>query len=85
MVALTVNGVEQAGSQVLLLNAILEKVAAGEAVTVDVTTDIDIPPRSVDSLVVKGTVFKEDGTTPAGAGLTVEVTVGSQILRDKHN
>ena len=77
VVALTVNGVEQAGSQVLLLNAILEKVAAGEAVTVDVTTDIDIPPRSVDSLVVKGTVFKEDGTTPAGAGLTVEVTVGS--------
>ena len=31
VVALTVNGVEQAGSEVLLLNAILEKVAAGEA------------------------------------------------------
>lgn len=82
VVSLTVNGVAQAGSDVLLLNAILEKVAAGEAITVDVTTDIVIPPRSVDSLSVTGTVFKEDGTTPAGAGLTVEVTVGSQTGTD---
>ena len=82
IVALTVNGVEQVGSEVLLLNAILEKVAAGEGVAVDVTTDIVIPPRSVDSLTVKGMVFKEDGTTSAGAGLTVSVTVGSQTGTD---
>ena len=82
VVALTVNGVKQPGSEVLLLNAILEKVAAGEAVAVDVTTDIPIPPRFADSLSVTGTVYKEDGTTPAGAGLSVEVTVGSQTDTD---
>ena len=82
VVMISVNGVAVSGDNFTLLNAILEKVAAGEAVTVDVTTDIVIPPRSVDSLTVKGTVFKEDGTTPAGLGLTVEVTVGSMSDTD---
>ena len=82
VVMISVNGVAVSGGNFTLLNDILEKVKAGESVTVDVTTDIDIPPRSVDSLTVKGTVFKEDGTTPAGLGLTVEVTVGSMSDTD---
>ena len=82
VVMISVNGVAVSGDNFTLLNDILEKVEAGESVTVDVTTDIDIPPRSVDSLTVKGTVFKEDGTTPAGLGLTVEVTVGSMSDTD---
>ena len=46
-------------------------------VTRDVTTDIVIPPRTVNALVVEGMVSKEDGTTSAGSGLDVMVTVGS--------
>ncbi|RKU14345.1 hypothetical protein C6502_00570 [Candidatus Poribacteria bacterium] len=41
------------------------------------TTDIVVPPRSVTTLVVKGMVYKEDGSTSAGSGLNVMVTVGS--------
>ena len=82
VVMISVNGVAVSGDNFTLLNDILEKVKAGESVTVDVTTDIVIPTRSVDSLTVKGTVFKEDGTTPAGLGLTVEVTVGSMSDTD---
>jgi hypothetical protein len=77
VVGLTVNGVSMSGDSFILRNAVLEKVAAGEPVIVDVTTDIVIPPRSVDSLTVKGTVFKEDKTTPVGPGIRVEITVGS--------
>ena len=42
-----------------------------------ITTDIVIPPRSVNILVVEGVVKKDDGMTPAGIGLNVTVTVGS--------
>ena len=77
---MNVNGVAVSGGEFPLINDILEKVKAGEPVTVDVTTNIVIPPRSVGSLTVKGTVFKEDGTTAAGGGLDVEVTVGSETL-----
>ena len=78
VVGLSVNGIEQGGSQFPLVNDILEKVKAGESVTVDVTTDIVIPPRSVNFLTVEGMVFKEGSTVPAGGGLNVTVTVGSQ-------
>ena len=77
VVALNVNGTEQLGSSFRLINDILEKVQVGGSVTVDVTTDIVIPPRSVNALVVKGMVSKEDGTTSVGSGLEVTVTVGS--------
>ena len=78
VVALDVNGIEQGGSQFPLVNDILEKVLEGMSVMVDVTTNIVIPPRSVSLLTVEGTVFKEGGTIPAGGGLEVTVTVGSQ-------
>ena len=77
VVSLTVNGTDQAGGSFPLVNAILEPVAAGMSVMVDATTDIVIPPRSVNVLEVTGTVYKEDGTTTAGGGLDVSVTVGS--------
>ena len=76
VVSLNVNGTAQAESSFDLTNSILEAVEAGEPVTVDVMTDIVIPPRSVSSLVVKGMVYKVDGSTSAGSGLDVMVTVG---------
>ena len=77
VVALTVNGAERSGSSFPLVNDILEKVAEGMSVTLDVTTDIVIPPRTANVLVVTGNVYKEDGSTAAGGGLDVTVTVGS--------
>ena len=77
VVSLNVNGTDQAGGSFPLVNAILEPVAAGMSVMVDATTDIVIPPRSVNVLEVTGTVYKEDDTTSAGGGLDVSVTVGS--------
>ncbi len=76
VVGLTVNGTARTGSSFRLVNDILEKVAAGDPIVVDVTTDIVIPPRSVSSLVVEGMAYKEDRITPAGSGLQVVVTVG---------
>ena len=66
-------GVERGSTQLPLTNDRLD----GTAVMVSVTTDIVVPPRSVNALVVEGTVNKEDGTTSAGGGLSVTVTVGS--------
>ncbi len=77
VVSLNVNGTDQAGASFPLVNAILEPVEAGTPVTVDATTDMVIPPRSVNVLEVVGMVYKEDGTTSAGGGLDVSVTVGS--------
>ena len=77
VVSLSINGMAHAGSSFPLVNDILEKVEAGMSVMVDVTTDIVIPPRTVNALVVEGNVYKEDGTTSAGGGLDVSVTVGA--------
>ena len=77
VVSLEVNSITHSGSEFPLGNDILERVQAGEPVTVNVTTDIHIPPRSVSLLTVQGTVFKESSTAPAGGGLEVTVTVGS--------
>ena len=78
VVGLDVNGVGHSRSQFPLVNDILERVKVGESVTVNVTTDIVIPERSVSLLTVQGTVFKEASTVSAGGGLEVTVTVGSQ-------
>ena len=45
----------------------------------DVTTDIPVPPRSVNVLVLNGAVYTIDGETPA-EGVSVVVTVGSTAL-----
>ena len=51
----------------------------GDTATVirDITTDIVVPPRSVSILIVKGVAYRDDETTPVGAGFDVKVTVGS--------
>ena len=72
------DGNERGREEFPLVNAILEDVLDGMSVVVNVTTDIVIPPRTVNVLVVQGMVFKEDGITSAGGGLDVVVTVGSQ-------
>ena len=46
-------------------------------VTRDITTDIVVPPRSVSILIVEGVAYRDDETTPVGAGFDVKVTVGS--------
>ena len=78
VVTTTVNGVAIRGDSFRLSYDILETVKAGMSVTADVTTDIVIPPRSANVLEVMGTVYKEDGTSSAGGGLDLVVTVGSQ-------
>ena len=77
IVTTTVNGVAISGDSFRLSYDLLETVKAGMSVMADVTTDIVIPPRSVNVLEVMGTVYKEDGTTSAGGGLDVVVTRGS--------
>ena len=81
VVSLKVNGTARAGASFPLVNAILEPVKAGMSVMVDATTDIDIPTRYAEVLVVEGTVYKEDGTTSAGGGLNVTVTVDGTHTR----
>ena len=81
VVTTTVNGVDINGDSFRLSYDILETVKAGMSVMADVTTDIVIPPRSANVLEVMGTAYKEDGTTSAGGGLDVVVTVGSQTPR----
>ena len=81
VVTTTVNGVAIQDDSFRLSYDLLETVKAGMSITADVTTDIVIPPRSVNVLEVMGNVYKEDGTTSAGAGLDVMVTVGSQATQ----
>ena len=81
VVTTTVNGVAISGDSFRLSYDLLETVKAGMSITADVTTDIVIPPRSVNVLEVMGNVYKEDGSTSAGSGLDVTVTVGSQATQ----
>ena len=71
-------GTERGREEFPLVNDILEDVLDGMSVVVDVTTDIVIPPRSVNVLEVMGMVYKVDGSTSAGGGLDVVVTRGSR-------
>ena len=71
-------GTERGREEFPLVNDILEDVLDGMSVVVNVTTDIVIPPRSVNVLEVMGMVYKVDGSTSAGGGLDVVVTRGSR-------
>ena len=71
-------GTERGREEFPLVNDILEDVLNGMSVVVNVTTDIVVPPRSVNVLEVMGMVYKEDGSTSAGGGLDVVVTRGSR-------
>ena len=50
-------------------------------VTLNVMTNIMLPPKSVNILVVEGVVCRDDGTTPVGPGVDVAVTVGSNPVQ----
>ena len=65
-------GTEVGGDMVRLTNDLLD----GAPVEVNITTNIVIPPRSVNFLTVEGTVTKVGGQTSAGSSLDVTVTVG---------
>ena len=71
-------GTERGREEFPLVNDILEDVLDGMSVVVNVTTDIVVPPRSVNVLEVMGMVYKVDGSTSAGGGLDVVVTRGSR-------
>ncbi len=65
------------GSEMFILTSTQLGETDSATVTRNVTTDIIIPPRSVSILVVEGVVYKEGGTIPAGDGLDVTITVGT--------
>ena len=69
-------GMERGRSDFNLTNI---QVGLGDSATVtqNVMTDITLPPKSVNILIVEGVAYKEDGTTPVGEGLDITVTVGA--------
>ena len=72
------DGTVVGGTEFRLTNDLLD----GEPIDVEITTNIVVPPRSVNVLTVTGMVSKEDDTTSAGAGLDVTVMVGSETRTD---
>ena len=70
------DGAERGRNSLTLSNKQLGE-SGSAAVTLDVMTDITLPPKSVNVLVVEGVVYRDDETTPVGPGLDVAVTVGS--------
>ena len=71
------DGVERGSAELELTNAHLDEDGSG-MVTLDVMTDITLPPKSVDILIVEGIARRDDETTPVGQGFDVTVTVGSR-------
>ena len=69
------DGAERGSASMALTNTDLGT-SDSATVTQNVKTDITLPPRSVNILVIEGVAYKEDMTTPVGEGLTVTVTVG---------
>ena len=70
------DGAERGRAGLELTNAHLGEDGSGVA-TLDVMTDIILPPKSVGLLVVDGAAYKDDMTTSVGPGLDVTITVGA--------
>ncbi len=70
------DGAERGRANMALSNKQLGETGSA-TVTLDVNTDITLPPKSVNILVVEGVVYRDDETSPVGPGLDVAVTVGS--------
>ena len=70
------DGAERGRADMTLTNT---QLGTGDSATVtqDVMTDITLPPRSVNILVIEGVAYKDDTTTPVGEGLDVTITVGA--------
>ena len=76
------DGVERGREVLELTNVHLSEDGTGMA-TLDVPTDITLPPKSVGILVVEGIVVRDDETTPVGQGFDAKVTVGSMSQMGK--
>ena len=76
------DGVERGREELELTNVHLSEDGTGMA-TLNVPTDITLPPKSVSILVVEGIVLRDDETTPVGQGFDAKVTVGSMSQMDK--
>ncbi len=74
------DGAERGRNSLALSNKQLGE-SGSAAVTLNVMTDITLPPKSVNILVVEGVVYREDKTTPVGPGLDVAVMVGSNPVQ----
>ena len=76
------DGVERGREVLELTNVHLSEDGTGMA-TLNVPTDITLPPKSVGILVVEGIVVRDDETTPVGQGFDAKVTVGSMSQMGK--
>ena len=74
------DGAKRGEASVSLSNKQLGETGSA-TVTLDVDTDITLPPKSVNILVVEGVVYRDDETSPVGPGLDVAVTVGSNPVQ----
>ena len=74
------DGMERGRNSLALSNKQLGE-SGSASVTLDVMTNITLPPKSVNILVVEGVVYRDDGTTPVGPGVDVAVTVGSNPVQ----
>ena len=74
------DGAERGRNSLNLSNKQLGETGSA-TVTLDVMTDITLPPKSVNILIVEGVVSRDDGTTPVGPGVDVAVTVGSNPVQ----
>ena len=71
------DGEVRGSAELELTNAHLDEDGSGMA-TLNVPTDIILPPKSVEILIVEGIAKRDDATTPVGQGFDVTVTVGSK-------
>ena len=74
------DGAERGRASLNLSNKQLGETGSAN-VTLDVMTDIMLPPKPVTLLIVEGVVYRDDGTTPVGPGVDVAVTVGSNPVQ----
>ena len=70
------DGAVRGTAELELTNAELGEDGSGIA-KLDVMTDITLPPKSVNILIVEGVAYKDDGATSVGPGLDVTITVGN--------
>ena len=70
------DGAERGRADLTLSNKQLGE-SGSATVTLDVMTNITLPPKSVNILVVEGVVYRDDEKTPVGPGLDVAITVGA--------
>ena len=71
------DGAVRGSAELELTNAHLDEDGSGMAI-LNVPTNIILPPKSVNILIVEGVAYRDDETTPVGQGFDVTVMVGSR-------